>query len=143
MLLLLFYIIIIILLLLLSMMILIIGFACPPFMHFKFIQSVTVYFITKMRWSVITKCDIFFITQCNKCYYKVRQNKVEEQEKQLKSGGGGGGCRKAIEMCKSKKGRRKTPFSWYISQFAFLLIKNERFAGQESLNGNCNHFFAQ
>ena len=37
------------LLLLLSMMILIIGFICPPTIHFK------------------------FITKCNKCYYKVRQ----------------------------------------------------------------------
>ena len=25
-----------------------------------------------MRWSVITKCDSFFITKCYKCYYKVR-----------------------------------------------------------------------
>ena len=26
-----------------------------------------------MWWSVITKCDSFFITKCDKCYYKVRQ----------------------------------------------------------------------
>ena len=25
------------------------------------------------RWSVITKCDSFFITKCEKCYYKVQQ----------------------------------------------------------------------
>jgi len=44
-------------LLLLSMMILIIGFTCLPTIHFKF----------------FTKCDSFFITKCDKCYYKVRQ----------------------------------------------------------------------
>ena len=27
----------------------------------------------KVRWPVITKCDSFFITKCDKCYYKVRQ----------------------------------------------------------------------
>ena len=53
------------LLLLLSRIKLIIGFTCPPTIHFKF----------------ITKCDSIFITKCemyNKVrqfYYKVRQNK--------------------------------------------------------------------
>ena len=39
------------------MMTLITGFTCPPTIYFKF----------------ITKCDSFFITKCDKCYYKVRQ----------------------------------------------------------------------
>ena len=27
----------------------------------------------KVRWTVITKCDSFFITNCDKVYYKLRQ----------------------------------------------------------------------
>ena len=37
------------------------------------LQSATPFFYYKVRWSVITKCDSFFITKCDKCYYKVRQ----------------------------------------------------------------------
>ena len=53
--------IVISLLLLSSMMILIIGFTCPPIIHFKFITlSATAYYYS-VGWSVITNCDIFFI----------------------------------------------------------------------------------
>ena len=31
------------------------------------------FFYYKVRWSVIKKCDSFFITKCDKCYYRVRQ----------------------------------------------------------------------
>ena len=37
------------------------------------LQSATAFFNYKVRWSVITKCDSFFITKCDKCCYKVRQ----------------------------------------------------------------------
>ena len=37
------------------------------------LQSATAFFYYKVRWSVITKCDSFFITKCDKCCYKVRQ----------------------------------------------------------------------
>ena len=54
------------LLLLLSMMMLIIGFTCPPTIHFKFITLIaTAYFMTK--------CDRFVIAKYTKCYYEVRQ----------------------------------------------------------------------
>ena len=33
------------------------GFTCPPTINFKF----------------ITNCEAYFITKCDKCYYKVRQ----------------------------------------------------------------------
>ena len=62
------------LLLLWSMMILIIGYTCPPTIHFKFITKCDSLFYYKVRWSaIITKYDSFFITKCDKCYYKVRQ----------------------------------------------------------------------
>ena len=63
-------------------MILIIGFACPPTINFKFITKCDRLFYYKVRWSVIAKCDSFFIKKCDKCYYKcdryykVRQNTV-------------------------------------------------------------------
>ena len=60
-------------LLLLSTMTLITGFACPPTIYFTFITKCDSFFYYKLRWSVITKCDSFFITNCDKCYYKVRQ----------------------------------------------------------------------
>ena len=67
-----------------------------------------VYLPSDHAFEVYSKCDsLFYYKDAMVCYYKVRQNKVEDQEKQLKSGGGGGGCRKAIEMCKSKKGWEK------------------------------------
>ena len=72
-----------------------------------------VYLPSDHAFEVYSKCDsLFYYKDAMVCYYKVRQNKVEDQEKQLKSGGGGG---------------------------AFLLIKCERFSGQESVNGNCNN----
>ena len=43
---------------------LIIGFTCPPTIHFKF--------ITKGE-SFVTIVTAYFITKCNQCYYKVRQ----------------------------------------------------------------------
>ena len=47
---------------------------CPVTIHFKFITKCDSLFYYKMRWSVITKYDSFFITKCYKCYnYKVRQ----------------------------------------------------------------------
>ena len=58
---------------LLSMMTLITGFACPPTIYFKFITKCDSFVYYKVRWSVITKGDSFFITKCDKCYYKVRQ----------------------------------------------------------------------
>ena len=61
------------LLLLLSMTILIIGFTCPPTIHFKFIQSATAYVITKGDGLLLQSATAFFITKCNKCYYKGRE----------------------------------------------------------------------
>ena len=69
------------LLLLLLMMILIIGFTCPPTIHFKFIQSTTsvtlqsatAYFITKGDGLLSQSATAFFITKCDKCYYKGRE----------------------------------------------------------------------
>ena len=49
------------------------GFTCPPTIYFKFITKCDSVCYYKVRWSVITKCDSFFITKCDKCYYKVRQ----------------------------------------------------------------------
>ena len=45
-------------------MILIIGFTCPPTMHFKF--------ITKCNKRSYKVRQLFF-TKCDKCFYKVRQ----------------------------------------------------------------------
>ena len=63
------------LLLLFLMMTLIIGFTCPPTIHFKFITKCDSLFYYKVRWSVITKCDNL-IAKCErwKCYdyYKLR-----------------------------------------------------------------------
>ena len=69
------------LLLLLLMTILIIGFTCPPSIHFKFIQSATsvtlqsatAYFITKGDGLLSQSATAFFITKCDKCYYKGRE----------------------------------------------------------------------
>ena len=52
------------------MTILIIGFTCPPTIHFKFIQSATAYAITKGDGLLLQSATAFFITKCNKCYYK-------------------------------------------------------------------------
>ena len=47
---------------------------CSVTIHFKFITKCDSLFYYKMRWSVITKYDSFFITKCYKCYNnKVRQ----------------------------------------------------------------------
>ena len=38
-----------------------------------FLQSATAFFYYKVRWSVNTKCDSFFFTKSDKCYFKERQ----------------------------------------------------------------------
>ena len=64
---------VILLLMLSSTMILIIGFTCPPIIHFKFIiLSATAYYYT-VRWSVITNCYIFLSKKCDNLIKKVRQ----------------------------------------------------------------------
>ena len=65
-------------LLLLSMMVLFVGFTCPPTIHFKFVTKYDSVFYYKVR-------QLFFITECDKCYYKVPQlniTKCNEQTKQ-------------------------------------------------------------
>ena len=49
------------------------GFTGPPTIHFKFITKCDNLLYYKVRWSLISKCDSFFITKCDKCYCKVRQ----------------------------------------------------------------------
>ena len=64
---------VILLLMLSSMMKLIIGFTCPPIIHFKFILlSATAYYYT-VRWSVVTNCYIFLSKKCDNLIKKVRQ----------------------------------------------------------------------
>ena len=51
----------------------IIGFTCPPIIHFKFIiLSATAYYYT-VRWSVVTNCYIFLSKKCDNLIKKVRQ----------------------------------------------------------------------
>ena len=59
------------------MMTLITGFTCPPTIYFKFITKcgkcyykLRQLFLLQSATSVITKCDSFFITKCDR-YYKV------------------------------------------------------------------------
>ena len=48
------------------MMKLIFGFTCPPTINFKFITNCDSLLYYKVR-------HLFYITKCDKCYYKVRQ----------------------------------------------------------------------
>ena len=39
----------------------------------ELLQIATAVVYYKMRWTVITNCDSFFITKCDTVYYKMRQ----------------------------------------------------------------------
>ena len=61
-------------------MILIIGFTCPPTMHFKFItkcnkRSYKVRQLVLLQRAMVCyfKVRQLFFTKCDKCFYKVRQ----------------------------------------------------------------------
>ena len=61
-------------------MILIIGFTCPPTMHFKFITkcnkcSYKVRQLILLQRAMVSyfKVRQLFFTKCDKCFYKVRQ----------------------------------------------------------------------
>ena len=42
------------------------------FWHYINVESLSKNYY-KVRWTVITNCDSFFITKCDKVYYKLRQ----------------------------------------------------------------------
>ena len=63
------------LLLLLSMMILIIGFTCPPTIHFKFFTKCDSLFYYKVR-QVLLQSAVVCYYNVRQLYYKLRQNMV-------------------------------------------------------------------
>ena len=61
-------------------MILIIGFTCPPTMHFKFITKCNKCSLKVRRLILLQRAMVcyfkvrqLFFTKCDKCFYKVRQ----------------------------------------------------------------------
>ena len=62
----------VLLFLLLSIMILNIWFTCPPTIHFKFTTKCDSFNYYKVRWSIIIKCESFFISKCDR-YCRVRR----------------------------------------------------------------------